>query len=275
MLDGDDEAIHSSTIAQQPQVWSIKEHHHPKRLSSRRPSDAGTAAGHRGDSLADHDLPVELGPSLNGHLPVGVELNEQTRQDTGNSSRPRRSRHSPPSSPPRTPTRVPPPVLLASYVHPSTGSPAQSVYSTWVEGNDATASVAPEVERREQFAALLTRNRASSSRDDPGVGYANPYGVSSPGASWSNPRPSSSRNSFDGELMENTLHGHSGSGTPHDFADTTTQDIILTGKVCWHDFNITRYDLHFSFTSIKGVLRMGTVHSQRKGSTVGWYGEPR
>src|ERR1700733_13220263 len=53
MLDGDDEAIHSSTIAQQPQVWSVKEHHHPRSrsgLSSRQPSD-GTAARREDDQL--------------------------------------------------------------------------------------------------------------------------------------------------------------------------------------------------------------------------------
>jgi len=237
MLDGDDEAIHSSTIAQQPQVWSVKEHHHPRSqsgLSSRQPSDARTAARReddqlRGNILAGLDPPVILGPSLNGHLPTGIELIEQTWSDTGRSPRGTpSSRHSPSASPPRTPTRAPPPTLLASYVDPSTGLPTQSIYSTWADQNDATANVSPEVELRRQIAARhLAGNRASSSRDDPTIaGYADPYGFSGPA---SHPSSNSGR-SFDGELMEHELHGHADS--TDDFTDAIPQDIILTGKVC-------------------------------------------
>ena len=53
MLDGDDTAIHTATIAQQPQIWSIREHH------SRQMGEV-----------------VPSGPSLNGFLPTDLELIE-------------------------------------------------------------------------------------------------------------------------------------------------------------------------------------------------------
>jgi hypothetical protein len=254
MLDGDDEAIHSSTIAQQPQVWSVKEHHHPRSqsgLSSRQPSDVGTAARREGGQLRSNilaglDPPVILGPSLNGHLPIGIELIEQTWSDTGGPRGTPSSRHSPSTSPPGTPTRAPPPTLLASYVDPSTGLPTQSIYSTWVDQNDPTANVSPEVEWRRQIAARLASNRASSSRDDPTIaGYADSYRFSGP-ASHPTSRPSSSGRSFDGELMEHELDWDSDS--TGSLTDAIPQDIILTGKVCvWRDFTGS-YDTHIHVT---------------------------
>jgi hypothetical protein len=235
MLDGDDEAIHSSTIAQQPQVWSIKEHHHPRsqsRLSSRQPFNPGTAVWRINDrppggSVADFDLPIVLGPSLNGHLPVGIEVSEQMWQDTGTTSRGPTRSHSPASSPAPT---FPSPILVASYVDPSTGLRTQSVYSTWVGEYDAIANAASEVERRQIASRHEASNRASSSRGDTTtVGYADSYGFSGPQTSQPSSRPSNRRDSFDAGLMENILPGRPDS--TNDFADTTPQDIILTGKV--------------------------------------------
>jgi len=260
MLDGDDEAIHSSTIAQQPQVWSVKEHHHLRSqsgLSSRQPSDVGTTARREGGQLrssvlAGLDPPVMLGPSLNGHLPIGIELIEQTWPHTGPPRGTLSSRHSPSASPPGTPPRAPP-TLLASYVNPSTGLPTQSIYSTWVDQN-ANANVSPEVEWRRQ--RHLAGNRASSSRDDPTTAsHADSYEFPGP-ASHPISRPSSRRGSFDGELMEHELYGDSDS--TDGFTDAIHQDIILTGKVCGV---ISRHHITLTFTSPKGSFCVGPVRS--------------
>ncbi|KAF8328231.1 uncharacterized protein EI90DRAFT_2926448, partial [Cantharellus anzutake] len=75
MLDGDDDAIHSATIGQQPQVWSIREHQHNPKLAA-----ALESWGHT-DRHGVHRAPISTkpvlpGPSLNAHLPEDVEIEE-------------------------------------------------------------------------------------------------------------------------------------------------------------------------------------------------------
>lgn len=232
MLDGDDEAIHSSTIAQQPQVWSMKEHHHPRIQSFGQPFEAGTA-GRRSDdrppggSTADVNPPIALGPSLNGHLPAGIEFSEQTWQDTGNTRRPPRSPRSSAPSPAPMATRFSPPTLLASYPDPSTGLPTRSVYATWVEESDTIADAASELGRRQ--IRHVAGTRVSSRGDLTTASYVDPYDFRSPDASQPSSRPSSRRNSFGSGPTEDKPPSHSDS--TNDFADATPQDVVLTGKV--------------------------------------------
>jgi len=103
MLDGDNEAIHTATVAQQPQVWSIKEHHYEPSWvrekiatghasTSSSPSSpttnmnaaregrngpsswAGVSSPHNTVVLTTKSVP--LGPSLTANLPPDAELVE-------------------------------------------------------------------------------------------------------------------------------------------------------------------------------------------------------
>ncbi|KAF8312135.1 hypothetical protein DL93DRAFT_2082554 [Clavulina sp. PMI_390] len=115
MLDGDDEAIHSSTIAQQPQVWSIKEHHYSRSLTS--------AAQYLDPADDDVDFPdslIDMGPGLHGFLPDDVHL-EDTIQG---------SRAQSPTSPFTSPPPSPSPTLTATYMDHNSGVPTTKTYIT-------------------------------------------------------------------------------------------------------------------------------------------------
>lgn len=247
MLDGDDEAIHSSTIAQQPQVWSIKEHHYPlpssmarSRPLSRVPSSTTPLRRleertSRLESLKTsvQDKPIDLGPSLHGNLPEDIQFDDPELQETAAGNQ---SPYSPPSSP-RPSLKALPSPLVAQYIDRSTGLPTRSTYSTWTgntagrDGANTPAHVASSSvkDRRHQEMARYAAARANSHRDDPSIsirGYADPYGFSSPMMSQPNSHPSSSTTSLD------NFAGDPKSTSLIHTTDDALDDIVLTGKVC-------------------------------------------
>lgn len=247
MLDGDDEAIHSSTIAQQPQVWSIKEHHYPipssiarSRPLSRVPSSTTPLRRleerpSRLESLKPSalDKPINLGPPLHGNLPQDIQFDDPELHETATGNQ---SPYSPPSSP-RPSFRALPTPLVAQYIDRSTGLPTRSTYSTWTGssiGRDGASTPAHFTsssvkDRRHQEMARYAAARANSQRDDPTIsirGYADPYGFSSPAVSQPNSHPSSSTTSLD------NFFGDARSASFVNTLDDAPEDIVLTGKAC-------------------------------------------
>ena len=121
MLDGDDNAIHMATIALQPQVWSIKEHHYQPHVIA--PLHDSISHRGRGDTALRRTLrPVPTGPSLTAHLPRSLELVECIGSPSSSMlkfSNP----HSRIGS-----------MLHATYVNPASGIRVRSTYTTWTGG---------------------------------------------------------------------------------------------------------------------------------------------
>lgn len=310
MLDGDDEAIHSSTIAQQPQVWSIKEHHYPPSNSSvrlRPLSHVPSSKSSVGRSKLDRPLrresshmekPIDLGPSLHGHLPQDIQFDEPALRDVNTSASQRQSPsplspYSPPPSPPQSPFKsLPSPTVVATYTDRLTGLPTQSTYSTWTgpshgvnmkpiqhrsSSNGLPTGVAKERKSHNQMARHVAATRTiGHTHEDPTItGYADPYGFSSPSESLPGSHASSSVTSLDGSLVDMKPPSH----LVNDIAaDDALDDIVLTGKVGSQSYSvqaIRKCSWLILVSTLIGTFCMGAVSAERQSATMGWHDQYR
>lgn len=227
MLDGDDDAIHSSTIAQQPQVWTIYEHHHP--IPNTMDTTASVSMKRSGSCDSHHSLttgPVAVGPSLHGHLPRGIEIKEHLPMDLPKPSRSRQLAQTSSSGPPSLLSRK----IVATYIDPSSGVTKHTSYTTWTDPqqandtlpSDPAHSVSPS--ERRGLRTLHAVARSISMREKPYSGnYADPYGFSSPHTPQNLSGPPSRSSPEPQRASEIKLVTT---------LDDSPQDIILTGKVC-------------------------------------------
>lgn len=268
MLDGDNDAIHSSTIAQQPQVWSISEHHSLPSSSRSIPSTIETSGTNASGLPTRRQIPP--GSSLTGYLPPEVEFDLLKRPTVASTSPTSPTRNSRKSKEKAT-TDLGTSSVHASFVDPITGLKVDAEYETWDEAlvaqRKAAASALPTSSYRSPQVSInpsfpnppkvKREPYQTSSYPDP-YGLSGPGHVSSPGSSRENSHPNSSRTSFDGSAPHHPHPGRSGGAVslmttlsqnqtqdvPGDGAgeaamdagdkgvDEEPADIVLTGKVC-------------------------------------------
>src|SRR5258708_4854227 len=152
MLDGINSAIHSATIGQQPQVWSIHEHHHNTELSSTLAT--WEKCYHNGIHRAPISTsPVLSGPPLNAHLPNDVEI-EEVHPDSV-------MIHYASFYSGIDQSRIGPMIHL-TYQDPKQEHRVRSVYSTWTEDNTSVPDSPPRGRRVLPAGILATRLNSSS-----------------------------------------------------------------------------------------------------------------
>lgn len=297
MLDGDNRVLYTATIAQQPQVWTIKEHHyepHAFKDPTQSPNHSPVRGyPHGGGNNNNHttvpftDKPVPPGPSLTAHLPRDVELVEIVPASEHPKS-PLTSARRSPSSPSRSTISLPQtytgPVLNATFTDPESGRRVRTSYATWSEGDSTTTNhLGDETAasfhhgkddddvgiRAESSYYYPQYRRARAWTDDSGGPYADPYGFSGVYAPHISPlttipSPSAAVNAEPHRMPEEDPRG-----------GDEMRDIILTGKVRLSEQLLVNFVHTELILLCVGPFCLGPFLVERKGSAVGWYDQYR
>ena len=218
MLDGDDTAILSATIGQQPQVWSIREHHHNPELSSALATWEQYC--HSGIHRAPISTsPVLCGPTLNAHLPNDVKI-EEVYPDS-------ELIHCASFYSGIDQSRIGPMIHLTHH-NLEQGHRVRSVYSTWSVEDTSVRDTPPR--GRAVLPATFLATKIDSPSDSRDL-FADPFGSSGYDAAWASP-------SFVANDVPtvSATDGTQDTNEPmavlqSDPEEDDERDIILTGKV--------------------------------------------